>query len=263
MNVWRFEMWQSYRSLIIWSLVVSGLTILLMAVYPTYQASAADVLKLLEAYPPQLLAAFGMDPETLFSYSGFYAFVLPFTFLAGSIYASGLGLSIMGREKQAKTSDFLLTKPQARSQIFGQKLLAIMSLICTQAVVFTLAVTLLTWYFEPDALQTQTFWLMTLALPLLELVFASLGVIVAVVIKRLKSTSSLAMSIALSCYVISLLQGILESDALKYVTPFQYFNPTVILKTGNFDWIFVGVAAIVTLVCMSISYVLYTRSDVV
>lgn len=262
MTIWRFELRRSLGTTVIWSLVVTGLAILFLAIFPLYEESAGDFLKLLEAYPPELLSAFNMNPETLFSYLGFYAFVLPFVFVAGAIYATSLGLSVIGREKHMQASDFLLTKPVARGKIWFQKSLAVKTLLVFQNIIFLVSMTIMAYYLEPDVLKDPVFWLMSLSLFLVQFVFSSLGMLLATVLKKLKNISGLAVATALSFYVISLLQSILENEALRYMTPFQYVNPQVILEEKSYDGILLTVTVIVSVGACVISYFIYTKQDI-
>ncbi|MGL5531167.1 MAG: ABC transporter permease subunit, partial [Culicoidibacterales bacterium] len=148
MNIWRFELRQSVASSLLWTMVVTGLAVLFMAIYPTYQTGADEFLRVLQAYPQELLLAFNINPETIFSYLGFYAFVLPFVFIAGGIYATNLGMSVMGREKSAQTSEFLLVKPISRKRVWWQKLVAIHTLLLSHTLVFVVAIVSLTAYFD-------------------------------------------------------------------------------------------------------------------
>lgn len=263
MNIWRFELRQSIVSSLLWTMVVTGLAVLFMAIYPTYQTGADEFLRVLQAYPQELLLAFNINPETIFSYLGFYAFVLPFVFIAGGIYATNLGMSVMGREKSAQTSEFLLVKPISRKQVWWQKLVAIHTLLLGHTLVFVVAIVSLTAYFDQSQLLEPTFWLMSVALLILELLFSSLGMVLAVSLKKLTSISSLAVGVALSFYVIFLLQALLENEELKYLTPFAYVDPQAIVETQSYDGVLISVALVLSGLCWLVSYLLYTKQDVV
>ncbi|MGL4623265.1 MAG: ABC transporter permease subunit [Culicoidibacterales bacterium] len=262
MTIWRFELRQSFLSSLIWTVIVTGLALLFMGIYPTYQAGADEFLQVLQAYPKELLSAFNINPETIFSYLGFYAFVLPFVFIAGSIYATNLGISIMGREKNMQTSEFLLSKPISRTSVWFQKSAAIKTLLLGHNIVFIAAMVSLTVYFDSSQLNEPTFWLMTFALLILEFFFSSLGMLIAVVLKKLKSISSIAVGVALSFYVVFLLQALLENEELKFLTPFAYVDPQAIVETQRYDGIFIGFAIALSLISCGISYLLYTKQDV-
>lgn len=262
MTIWRFEIRQSFLANSIWTVIVSGLAGLFLAIYPVYQEGTDEFLRLLEAYPPELLAAFNINPETIFSYLGFYAFVLPFVFIAGSIYATSLGLTIMGREKSMQVSEFLLAKPIARSAIWFQKSLAIKTLLLLHNLIFVGVIVLITNYFAAEQLNEPTFWLMTGSLFIIEFFFSSVGMLLAVLLRKLKSISSIAVGVALSFYVISLLQALLENEALKYVTPFAYVNPQAIVETQQYDGLFITLAFGLSVLACVVSYRWYTTQDV-
>lgn len=262
MTIWRFELRQSLMSSIIWTIIITGIASLFLSVYPSYQNGADEFLKLLEAYPPQLIAAFNINPDTIFTYLGFYAFVLPFVFIAGSIYATNLGLTIMGREKSMNVNEFLLAKPVSRTTIWLQKVLALKTILIIHNVIFILTMVGVTSYFDQTQITEPSFWMMTLSLFLIELVFANLGILLAVLLKKLKSITSLAVGVALSFYVISLLQALLENDLLAYLTPFQYVNPQYILENQHYDWPLLVVGLGIIILSAVVSYIRYTKQDV-
>ncbi|MGL5296413.1 MAG: ABC transporter permease subunit [Culicoidibacterales bacterium] len=262
MNIWRFELRQSLMRSVIWTIIITGIAGLFLSVYPSYQNGADEFLKLLEGYPPQLIAAFNINPDTIFTYLGFYAFVLPFVFIAGSIYATNLALTIMGREKSMNASEFLLAKPVSRTMIWLQKILALKTTLIIHNVIFTVIMVGITSYFDQTQITKPSFWMMTLALFLIELIFANLGILLAVLLKRLKSITSLAVGIAVSFYVISLLQALLENELMAYLTPFQYVNPQYILENQHYDCPLLAIGLGIIILSALVSYTRYTNQDV-
>jgi hypothetical protein len=66
--------------------------------------------------------------DEIFSFGGFYAFCFFYAAVMGAIMASSPGLDLFSREKRAKCTDFLMTKPITRGRLFFAKLLAALTL---------------------------------------------------------------------------------------------------------------------------------------
>ena len=126
MMIFKREFSRNKKSLIIWSIILVGLILMTLSIYPQFAEQQESMEELLKAYPEPLKKAFGMDTLSLGSLIGFYAIQVYFmTTLLGSIYAVMLAANIVAKEENEKTIEFLLAKPISRSQILTEKLLAV------------------------------------------------------------------------------------------------------------------------------------------
>ena len=103
MNVFRFEIKRAWVGVAIWTLVLCGLLVGLIAgALSAFLESRTAVENMLAQFPPAFAAAFGMQMDNLFSFGGFYAFGFLYYALFGAIMASSLGLDLFSREKREK-----------------------------------------------------------------------------------------------------------------------------------------------------------------
>jgi ABC-2 type transport system permease protein len=96
----------------------------------------------------------------------------------------------------------------------------------------------------------------------LQLIFLALGIFLGCAMKHYKRASSIAVSLLLGTFFLSILSGLSEDlDFLKYFTPFKYFNPATMLHESridiNFVWLSVGIIAVLIVG----AYVTYSRRD--
>ena len=263
MSVYRFELRRTVGSAASWTAVLLALLIGLMrAVYPVFTASRADVERVLAGFPPAFSAAFGISLDDMFSYGGFYAFGALYLTLLGTIMASALGIAIFAREKRAKCTDFLLTKPMTRGALFRQKLLAALTPLLLANVLYVL-VTL--WLYRTAGgtrVPVGNVLLTSSALFLTQIVMLSIAVTAAVLFRRVRSVSGLAMAIAFGAFVLSALQSLLKEEALRFVTPYQYFDVTTAFFDGRFEARYALTAALITAALMAVSYAVYCKRDV-
>ncbi|MCR3922574.1 MAG: ABC transporter permease, partial [Firmicutes bacterium] len=126
MNIFLRELKSNRRALIIWGSALAVLSFLMMAIYPSFAADAAKMEELLSAYPEGFMKAFGMDKLSLGDAMGWYALeAYLMIILFGSMYAVILSSSILAKEENEKTIEFLLAKPVTRNHVVTSKLLVI------------------------------------------------------------------------------------------------------------------------------------------
>ena len=262
MSVYRFELRRTIGSAASWTAVLLALLIGLMrAVYPVFSASRADVEQVLAGFPPEFAAAFGVSMDDMFSYGGFYAFGALYLTLLGTIMASVLGIAIFAREKRAKCTDFLLTKPMTRGALFRQKLLAALTPLFLANVLYAIATLWLYRAAGGTRVPVGNVLLASSALLLTQILMLSVAVTAAVRFRRVRSVSGLAMAIAFGAFVLSALQSILKEEALRFVTPYRYFDVTTAFFDGRFEARYALTAALVIAALMAVSYAVYCRRD--
>jgi ABC-2 type transport system permease protein len=80
--------------------------------------------------------------------------------------------------------------------------------------------------------------------------------------KNHKRAGSVAISILLGTYFISVIAGLNEDfDNLKYFTPFKYFDPAVLLHEAKVEPIFLWISLAIIVVSLAGAYLSYSRRD--
>ncbi|MPM02953.1 hypothetical protein SDC9_49212 [bioreactor metagenome] len=263
MNVYLFELKAQLKSAALWTAVILALLSLLMAaVYPVYYESRAEAQAVMEGFPPQFAAAFGLTLETIFSYRGFYSFGFFYLSLLGGIMASGLTLSVFAREKRSKCADFLLVKPRSRSGVFCSKLLACLTVLTAVNILFiAFGVVLYRVYGRGEASSSRAA-LASSALFFTQIVFLAVSAFAAVFAKKVRSVSGAATAIGLAGFLLSALHGILRGDALRYIAPLKYFDVSRAFSEGAFETRYVVTAVVLTALLLAASFFRYLKSDV-
>lgn len=261
MNILRFELKSMIRSTIIWGVSIVVVSALTMLIFPTYEAGAKDVTKILEAYPPELRAALNIDPKTLFSLNGFLGFIGTYIMLTSSIMGLYFGLSIFGREKRLKTSDFLVAKPVSRFSIFSQKLGA--GLILLGIIDAAYYATLFFAYktVNPSNSPLGSYMLIASTIVIVQLMMFCVGAFVANVLPKVKVPGSVATSIAFMLFIISMLYGIFQDEWMRYISPYKYFDTAYIIKHGALESGWLALSIGVSVVLLGASAIIYTKND--
>jgi len=262
MTVFRFEFRQAIRSTLAWCLGLTLIVLIFMFFYPVYANDIETMKPLFEKLPEIVLKSLGVNIETLFTALGFYTFILLYIQLITSIQAIMLGLGIVGKEVRLKMSDFILTKPMDRSKILIQKSLAVFAHIGITWTYLTVISYVMLQVVKTEALNNEAFALFVLSTLLLQILFAGLGIVIAVSIRKLKSVVGVAMSVVFSLFVMNLMQAILDEAWLRYLSPFQWFDKTYIFYNMSYEWPMLAMWALVTIVSLAGAYVVFTRKDI-
>jgi ABC-2 type transport system permease protein len=80
--------------------------------------------------------------------------------------------------------------------------------------------------------------------------------------KRYKLASSVAVSLLLGTYFLSVISSLSEDlEFLKYLSPFKYFDAGVLLRESRLDLTFVLLSVAIVLMSMVGAYMTYARRD--
>ncbi len=143
-SVFTKDLWDRRVSMVWWVLGMAALASWLAVFYPVLRDSEAMV-DFLNEFPPELMAMFGMDPDTFLTGAGFlsaqlFSLMAPIIIIAFTI---GTGVAATAREERAGTMDMVLSMPITRRSVIGQKAAALA--VLSGVIVLSLAVTLIVW----------------------------------------------------------------------------------------------------------------------
>ena len=263
MNVFRFELRRVWLNAAVWTLVILGLLGgLIIGALPAFLDSRAGVEAMLSSFPPAFAAAFGLQLDNLFSFGGFYSFGFLYYSLFGAIMAASIGLDLFSREKREKCMDFLLTKPRSRGRLFGEKMLAALTLLLLSNALFVAESLALYRAYVPAPLEMGHALLAAVSLLCTELVMFAIAVFAAVYARRIRSVSGTATAIGFAGFLLSALNSLLEEEKFRYVTPFKYFDAEKAFLTGSFDTPYAVAGAVVAILLVCAAYLRYTKRDI-
>lgn len=261
MNILVRELKANLRSLLIWGVIVILFVVLGLSKFSAY-AGNPEMLAVLDAMPPAVLTALNMQAFNLTTVTGFFGIMFTYFALLLSIAAAMWGSDIISKEEQDKTVEFSLTLPVTRSRLVTAKALA--------ALVNCVGLLLITWGvslvgaapYHPDSEFYRFLGLCMLALFIMQLIFLAIGIFLGCAMKRYRRASSVAVSLLLGTYFLSVLSNLDQDlDFLKYFSPFKYFDPGMLLRESRLDLTFVGLSLAIILMSMVGAYLTYARRD--
>jgi len=263
MNIYIYEMKAQLKSFIIWTVsLLLTMFVFMGGIYPTFQKSAVDLVKVMEGFPKQFTQVFGFQMFTMFSYSGYYSFAFGYIGLVAAIMAVIVSLSIFAREKRVKCLDFLVTKPISRANIFGVKLLACLTIIGATNVIYVIGNMIMFKQNNQSSDLTGRFILASLGIFFTQLVFLAIGIFLATFSKKIRTVSGLATSIGFIAFILSAFANIIDEEVVNLIAPLKYFEPSNVMAKGYFEVKYILVAVFLILFCTVTSYIRFCKSDI-
>jgi ABC-2 type transport system permease protein len=262
-NIYRHEFRTRLKSVVIWSLALIFLIVFFFSLFPVFADQAALMNDMLSKFPQEMRAAFGLDKMDLATVLGFYSFVFLFAQLCLAIQASTYGFGLVSIEESELTADFLLSKPVSRTQVLTSKLLAALtSLLITDLIVWVSSFVAILLFRGGREYDPTTLLLLLLSILIFQLFFLSVGLLISLLVKRVRSVTPYALGLAFGAYVLSAFSGVFGDVTLELLTPFKHFDAAYIAKYGSYDAPLVLLNVAVTLISLAVSYWLYIRRDI-
>lgn len=262
MNMFLHEL-KAYRNFTItWTLALVALVILFLSMFPSISREAEEFKKLMEGFPEAVRMALGFSVENIGSILGFYSYIFLYISLVGAIQAMILGTSIVSKEVREKTADFLLTKPVTRTRVMTYKILAAFTSLVITNVFYLGGATMMASLVETQEYSTKIFLLLSLTLFFLQLIFLTLGIIVSVVVPKIKSVLPISLGTVFAFFIIGALASSTGDDALRYITPFKYFDFAYIVQNSTYESSFMIVAMGFITIAITASYFIYAKRDI-
>lgn len=251
------------KSVIIWSISVAALVFVFFSFFSIFAEQAELMKQMLAKFPKELLIAFGMDRTDYSTVLGYIAFYFLFVQLCLAIQAGNYGFGLVSIEENELTADFLLTKPVSRVKILTSKLLAAFaSLLVTDLVFWVSTFIAISIYNGGREYNFPTLLLILFGIVIFQLFFLSVGLVISLLVKRVRSVTPYSLGLAFGAYVINAFSGVFGDVKLELITPFKHFDPTYIVQNNAYDTPLVLLNVTITLVSLVASYWLYIRRDI-
>jgi ABC-2 type transport system permease protein len=233
-----------------------------MSKYAGMYSSGQSMNNLMADLPKSLQAMFGVGGLDLSKVSGYYGILFIYLLVMATIHAAMLGSSILSKEERDKTSEFLMVKPVSRNQVLSAKLCAaLMNVIIFNVVMLASSIGLVNPYAKGENVIPDILLLMG-GMFILQLLFLMLGMAIAAISKHPKRAVSLSTGILLATFILSMMIDISgQIDALKYVTPFKYFEAKQVMYGGGYDPVFVILSVVIIAVSLFATYYFYNKRD--
>jgi ABC-2 type transport system permease protein len=261
--IFRRELKSNAKGLVVWSLVLGGLVLMMMSVYPSFAEDARMAEEMLDVFPEPIARVFGMDTLNLGSYTGFYGVEAHLiNTLVGSVYAALLAGGMLAKEENDRTAEFLLSKPVTRTAVTLQKLAAVLFNLFILNLVIAI-VSFACTGFADEAVETDILAWYLIATFLLHATVASVSFLLSAVMRRTRSIASLALGIVFLSYALHVAAGLSDRfDVLRRVSLFSFTDAAAIAKHGGLAMPDAAAMALISLLCIAGAIGYYRNKDI-
>jgi len=262
-NIFKHEFMMNLRSVITWSIAVAALILIFNFVFSTMASEAALLNEMLSEFPKELLMAFGMENMDFASILGFFSFSFLFAQICLAIQAANYGFGLVSVEERELTADFLLAKPVGRNQILTSKLLSALSgLLITDIVVWISSFVFIELFRGDRTYEIKPLILLLLSVFVFQLFFLSVGLVISLLVRRVRSVTPYAMALGFGMYVLSAFGSMLGESKIENITPFKHFDAGYIVQNAAYNLPLVSISVAVILISLVGSYLLYARRNI-
>ncbi len=261
MNIYLRELRANLKSLLIWSTIMIVIIFMMMSEFEAYYNNP-EMMSILDAMPESLMKAFSFSGVNITTLSGFLSMASIYFYLMLTVFASLLGNSIISKEERDKTAEFLMTMPISRPHMLTAKIFA--------AITYNLILNLITFgtvliaslKYDPDSEFLKFSLLMMSAVFLLQLVFSSMGMLFASVLKNPRKSGTIAIVVLLIMYVFSIAVSLSDSiEFIKFASPYTYFEPNYLLVNDRLNNLNIILSAGFILTGVIVTYTFYPKRD--
>ncbi|MDI7246067.1 MAG: ABC transporter permease subunit [Bacillota bacterium] len=263
MNVLRRDLVRNRRTFLIWTASIALLSVWLLSMYSSVAGPGTNIQQYAEQFPESFRKAFGLDRLSLNDILGYFGTeVHIMIILFGSIFAVLLSSSLLSREENEKTIEFLLARPVSRRQVVTEKLWAYTAYVLLfSVVVWTASYTAILMSYEGE-FDAARFWALALMTTLVLLTFANLGFLGSVFITRNRTVFSGALGLVLVAYALQIAADTSDKlGFLKYVTPMKWAGAADVLTSG-ISGTYLVIMLAVNAAALVATYVIYSRKDI-
>lgn len=261
LNIFLHELKAYRKSIIIWSFSMTLLAVMYIFIFKGLGPDIENFKAFLNNMPDVMKKVFNIYIDSMSTLEGFYSFVFSFVVLCGSIQAMNLGTAIVSKELRDRTADFLMTKPVSRIGILTSKLVAAFSVLAITNIIY-LVLTILAAVVAVNAFNLKLFFMISVTMFFVQLIFMSLGVMISVLAGRIKSVISVSLSTVFGFYILGSLGSFLGEERVRYLSPFRYFDTAYIIEHAAYEVSFIVIGIAFVIAAIAASYLVYLKKDI-
>lgn len=255
------ELRRNLKSFIVSCFVCAAMAMYMIAMSPSFGKDIQQLLNL--KFPKVLQTALGL-PELDFSQAiSFFALSFSYLYLFISIYISTVFATIVSKEFNEKTAEYLFSLPAKRINIILTKLsVAFLYSLLTVLVVFLASWLSFAIYIE-EKYDLGLVALMSLAWLIGGITFGSIAFLLSSFFTKTRTVASISIGFVLGLYLLQVVISVNNKLInLKYLSPFDWFKGSEIANTGEISFTYCLIAIFVTIISLFIGIIRFKKMDV-
>lgn len=253
---------ERWRSLLVWSLGLVGITAIELAVYPSIQSTQEGWRAMLDQWPDALKEAFRLDAYasgTGFLNTELFSMMFPIVLIAVAI---GIAASATAGEEERGTADLLLSLPIRRGQVLSAKVLALVVCVVVVGLAGVLTIVVGAPMVDLDVGTSEVFAAGAMTV-LLGLLFGSFALLVGALTGRRAAALGAGIGLAIAAFLLQVLAPMADwLEPWQKASPFYWATHSDPLLNG----LDVGSTTLLVAVCvvlLAATAAVFHRRDVV
>jgi ABC-2 type transport system permease protein len=265
MNMILRELKANRRALIIWSVCMFLFVLSGMAKYTAYTSGTTggpSINDLLKTMPTSVKALLGFGSFDVSTMAGYFAVLFIYMELTVAIHAALLGAGIIAKEERDKTTEYLMVKPVSRASVITSKLIAaLINVIVINIITLLSSLVMVSAYNKGKDISGEIS-VMILSMFIVQLIFLSLGAVLAACMRNPKASGSIATGILLIAYFVSKITDMTDRlNFLDLISPFKYFDLNKIVAGNGLNIGIVLFSLALVAAFTVLTYIFYKKRD--
>lgn len=259
MEIVKIECKKNAKTMFLYSISVSGMILLCMLLFPTLKNQSAQMEQMYTSMG-SFTTALGMDQVSITSVIGYFAIECGTVLgLGGVLYCGMLGIGMVVGEEQYHTVEFLYTHPRTRTRILLEKFLA-MNLCIGGFYLINLFMSLLSFLWLKESFPIDKLILIFLFQYILGMEIAGMSFGISCFLRSGKLFAGIGIGFFFYC--LDLYDNMQKhATVLRYLTPFSYASPVVILSKHGMEGKYLIAGMIQLMLFLGVGYFHFQKKD--
>ena len=259
------EFKNNFKSFIIWLsiLIIMFLVVFLVYPYIITDDTVKNMDELMKVFPEEILKAFNMDITSITTAYGWlksegFMFVL----LIVGFYSSILGGTILLKEENDKTIEYLNTLPIKRSNIVTNKIIVSITYIILMILIlgiFNYIALMISGDFNQEEYLLLSITPILIGLPLF-----ALNLFISTFMHKTKKTIGISLGLVFIFYLLNVLSELASSvEFLKYFSIYTLADTRNVISNIAINPINIIISLAITIILIVLSYIRYNKKELV
>ena len=259
--IFKRELKRNFKPFLIITFICSLMAVYVISIGPSM---GTDIQKILDLkLPKQFQLAFGMKGLDYTSPNGFFALVFSYLYLFLGIYISGAFSSVVSKEFNDKTAEFLFSMPTTRTNIIFSKLIVVFLYSLLSIILIFLISCISMTLFINKSFEILPIVLMTLAWLIGGITFGAVGFLLSSFFTKGRTISALSIGVVVVMFVLQVIISMNDKlNFLKYICPFEWFKGSEINLTQELSITYILIAVVASILCFYFGIRRFKKMDV-
>ncbi len=253
------------KSFIIWSSILVGMFLIVFLIYPYIitDETVKSLDEMLKVFPPEILKTFNMDITSInTAYGWLKSEGFMFVLLIVGFYSSLLGSSIVLKEENDKTIEYLESLPIKRFDILTSKIIV--------SIIYMVSLVLIVGLFNYIALllsgdfNHKQYLLLSITPLLISLPLFSMNLFISMFMRKTKKTIGISLGLVFIFYLLTVLSELSSNvEFIKYFSIYTLADTRNVILDVAINPINIVISISLTLIFICLSYIRYNRKELI